>query len=246
MSVFLLIASLLSIAAIALLAWPLLRTGPQRSPLAAVLAAVLIPILVWAIYPRISTYDWATPAAQAAAPAAETRALDEAVAGLEQKLADDPGNEEGWVLLGSSYLATQRPVEAVQAYQRAIELSQGNNLAARLGAAEAQITVDPAALSGVAGQEIEAVLARDPGNPKALWYGGILALSRGDIATVRTRWQALLALDPPAEIQQIIAGQLAAARDWRNDCTGGRDQQRWQGCCSGRYSCRSLDQRQLA
>ena len=209
MTLFILTAAVLTLVTIGLIVWPLWRAGPQRSPLAAVLAACLIPVLVWLVYPKVSSYDWVTPPAQAANPSAPARALDEAISGLEQKLAENPADEEGWVLLGSSYLALQRPADAVQAYRRAIDLSNGNNMTARLGAAEAQIAENPAALSGAAGQEVEAVLKQDPQNPKALWYGGMVALSRGDMETVRSRWQALLDLDPPAEIQQIIVSQLA-------------------------------------
>lgn len=210
MTLFVLTSVVLTVLSVGLVAWPLWRAAaPHGSPLAATLAACLIPILVWMLYPKISTYDWVTPPARAADPAAQPRSLDEAISGLEQKLVENPSDEEGWVLLGSSYLAVQRPADAIQAYRRAIELSDGNNMAARLGAAEAQIAENPAALSGAAGQEVEAVLVMEPGNPKALWYGGMLALSRGDIATVRSRWQALLDLDPPAEIQQIIVRQLA-------------------------------------
>jgi cytochrome c-type biogenesis protein CcmH len=149
------------------------------------------------------------PAERIADPAAGAAALENAIASLEQKLAGNPADEQGWVLLGSSYLALDRPVDAIKAYQRAIDLSSGNNLAARLGAAEAAITANPEALSGPAGQEIEAVLVQDPRNPKALWYGGILALSRGDVTAARSRWEALLGLDPPQEVRQIIAAQLA-------------------------------------
>jgi cytochrome c-type biogenesis protein CcmH len=209
MNLFIPIAALLTIAGIATIAWPLLRPGPQRSPQAAVLAAVMIPVLVGLTYPKVSSHDWTRPAEKLADPAAAARSLDDAVASLEQKLADNPADEQGWVLLGSSYLAVDRPAEAAQAYQRAVQLSNGSNLAARLGVAEAMITADPEALSGSAGQEVEAVLALDPRNPKALWYGGILALSRGDIGSARTRWQALLELDPPQEVRQIIAAQLA-------------------------------------
>ena len=224
MTLFILTAAVLTVVTIGLIAWPLWRAGPQRSPLAAMLAACLIPILVWLVYPKVSTYDWVTPSVQASDPSAQTRSLDEAISGLEQKLAENPSDEEGWVLLGSSYLALQRPADAVQAYRRAIELSNGNNMAARLGAAEAQISENPAALSGAAGQEIEAVLASDPRNPKALWYGGMLALSRGDIPTVRSRWQALLDLDPPAEIQQIIVRQLAELGSDQSVATPGQGQ----------------------
>lgn len=209
MTLFLLTAILLTMVTIGLVAWPLLRAGPNRSPLIAMLAALVIPGLVWFLYPKVSTYDWTNPASRIADTSNQARSLDEAIAGLEKKLAENPADEEGWVLLGSSYLAVGRPAESAQAYQRAIDLSQGGNMVARLGAAEAQITADPAALSGSAGQEIEAILEREPRNPKALWYGGVLALSRGEIETVRSRWQALLELDPPQEIQQIIAGQLA-------------------------------------
>ena len=210
MTLFVLTSVLLTLLSVGLIVWPLWRAaGAQRSPLAATLAACLIPILVWFVYPKVSTYDWVTPPAQAADPSAQPRSLDEAISGLEQKLAENPSDEEGWALLGSSYLAVQRPADAVQAYRRAIELSNGNNMSARMGAAEAQIAENPAALSGAAGQEVEAVLEKEPRNPKALWYGGMLALSRGDVATVRSRWQALLDLDPPTEIQQIIVRQLA-------------------------------------
>jgi cytochrome c-type biogenesis protein CcmH len=209
MNLFILVAGLLTTVTIALLVWPLLRAGQQRSPQAAILAAVLIPAIVWLVYPKVSSYDWVAPALKAADPAAGAASLDSAIAGLEQKLADNPADEQGWVLLGSSYLAMDRPADAIKAYQRAIELSKGTNLAARLGAAEAAITENPESLSGAAGQEIEAVLVLEPQNPKALWYGGILALSRGDTASARVRWEALLGLDPPQEVQQIIAAQLA-------------------------------------
>jgi cytochrome c-type biogenesis protein CcmH len=209
MNLFLLIAGLLTTLTIALLVWPLLRAGQHRSPQAAILAAVLIPAAVWLVYPKVSSHDWDTRAERIADPAAGATALDNAIASLEQKLAENPADEQGWVLLGSSYMAMDRPEDALSAYQRAIELSKGGNLVARLGAAEAAITAKPEALSGPAGQEIEAVLAQDPRNPKALWYGGILALSRGDTTIARSRWEALLDLDPPQEVQQIIAAQLA-------------------------------------
>jgi len=135
--------------------------------------------------------------------------MEEAVASLERTLQSEPANEEGWILLGSSYLNLNRPADAANAYRRAAELSDGRNMAARLGVAEAQIVLDPASITGPAGAEIEAVLQAEPGNPKALWYGGLLSLARGEPAQARERWEALLELSPPAEIRQIIENQLA-------------------------------------
>ncbi len=49
----------------------------------------------------------------------------------------------------------------------------------------------------------------EPNNPKALWYGGLAALARGDDATVQDRWQRLLALSPPERVRTVIEDQLA-------------------------------------
>jgi len=207
---FAVISVLFTLLAVSLVVWPLLRSGHGVHPVAATLSAVAIPPLVLVIYLLVSNYDWRAPGT-APAPAAGGTAgsMEEAVASLERRLQAEPADEEGWVLLGSSYLNLNRPADAASAYQRAADLSGGRNTAARLGVAEAQIVLDPASITGPAGTEIEAVLQAEPGNPKALWYGGLLSLARGEPAVARERWEALLELSPPEEIRQIIENQLA-------------------------------------
>jgi cytochrome c-type biogenesis protein CcmH len=56
---------------------------------------------------------------------------------------------------------------------------------------------------------VEEVLAQDPANPRALWYGGMAALERGANDVARDRWQRLLALSPPQQVRQIIETSLA-------------------------------------
>jgi cytochrome c-type biogenesis protein CcmH len=135
--------------------------------------------------------------------------MEEAVASLERKLQAAPADEEGWILLGSSYLSLNRPADAANAYQRALEASNGRNVDARLGVAEARIVLDPASLTGPVGDDIEAVLKAEPRNPKGLWYGGLLSLARGQPAVARERWSTLLELSPPERVRQIIETQLA-------------------------------------
>jgi cytochrome c-type biogenesis protein CcmH len=43
-----------------------------------------------------------------------------------------------------------------------------------------------------------------------LWFSGVIAYNANDFATVRTRWTALLAQNPPAEVRAILERQLAA------------------------------------
>jgi len=205
LTTFAIIAVLLTLVAVGLVVLPLLRAGTGAHPVAATLTAVAIPATVLVVYLLVSNHDWQS--AGESAPGAGP--MDEAIAALEQRLAATPDDEEGWILLGSSYLSLNRPADSLKAYQRALEVSGGRSVAARLGVAEARIVLDPASLPGPLGDEIEAVLAEEPGNAKALWYGGLLALARSQPALARERWQALLTLDPPARVREVIEAQLA-------------------------------------
>ncbi|MCB1845117.1 MAG: hypothetical protein KDI09_19280, partial [Halioglobus sp.] len=49
-------------------------------------------------------------------------------------------------------------------------------------------------------------------NPKALFYGGLAAVERGDQSLAADRWEALLALSPPPEVQDILRVRIA---EWR-------------------------------
>jgi cytochrome c-type biogenesis protein CcmH len=180
LTTFALLAVFLTIVTVALVAWPLLRSGAESHPVAATVTALAIPATVLVAYLLVSNHDWdAAPGPPAPAAGGQAGSLEEAVAGLERKLAAEPADEEGWILLGSSYLSMSRPADAVGAYQKALEVSGGRSVEARLGVAEARIAMDPGALAGPVGEEIEAVLVDEPRNPKALWYGGLRSMARG-------------------------------------------------------------------
>ena len=208
LTVFAAIAVLLTFVAVGLVVWPLLRAGTSAHPVAATLTALAIPAAVLVVVSarqqlRLAGFCCRRDGCSAAAAAAQG-SVEEAVASLERKLEAAPGDEEGWILLGSSYLSLNRPADAANAYQKALDVSGGRNVDARLGVAEARIVLDPGSLSGPVGDEIEAVLKAEPQNPKALWYGGLLSLARGQPAVARERWRALLALSPPDRVRQII------------------------------------------
>lgn len=212
MNAFLLAGVAMILVALGLVAVPLLRRGWRSHGAALLLAVVTIPSATILLYGLISNHQW-QPASDSGAggpgamPAAGS--LEAAVASLEARLRDNPADEEGWLLLGSSYVNLGRPADAVKAFERALGLSNGNNLVARLNLAEAQVLLNPEALKGVAGQEIDAIIAVEPRNPKALWYGGLRALAIGDGSGAKARWTTLLELSPPERIRQIIEAQLA-------------------------------------
>lgn len=212
MTVFVLLAVAMTLATAALVLIPLLRNPAGPSPVAAALVALGIPALVLVSYLAASNYQWSTPPQPdqpvAADSAAAEGALADAIRDLEARLAASPDDLEGWILLGSTYTAVGRPEEALGAFRKALDLSGGRNLDARLGVAEAQLLMDRDAIAGEAGETIEEVVTAAPTNPKALWYGGMVALLRGEPELARDRWQRLLALDPPQRIREIVEGEL--------------------------------------
>ena len=60
----------------------------------------------------------------------------------------------------------------------------------------------------------ENALALDPNNPQALFYGGIAASNRGNISLAADRWERLLGLNPPPDIQGILQQRIA---EWRGE-----------------------------
>ncbi len=64
---------------------------------------------------------------------AQAANMEQAVAGLEAKLKQNPDNLRGWMMLGRSYLAMSRYPRAVDAFQQAYDLSKGQDVEAVIG-----------------------------------------------------------------------------------------------------------------
>jgi cytochrome c-type biogenesis protein CcmH len=201
---FLIVAVLLSVAAVAVLLVPLWRQRrlSGRWSVAGIVAAVAIAPIAFVVYSQIRTWD----------PVVAHRADEEArlVEQLAQRLQQKPDDVGGWRLLARSYMALGRYAEGVNAYREAWKRTPMPDNELKLEYAEAQVLNDRAALSGEAGKLFEEVVAAEPDNAKALWYGGLAALEVGREDDVKARWTKLLGLDPPEEVAQIVRQQLAA------------------------------------
>jgi cytochrome c-type biogenesis protein CcmH len=205
MTVFLVVAVLLTLACVAVVTIPLLRAPDARAPVAAVCVAVAIPAAVTLLYAGVSSYPWLAIGAVAAGDGVEPPAT----AALREEARRSPGDPQAWTALADAYVGESRYAEARDAYREAMRADGGGSDELRLAFAETSILVDRGALGGEAGTIVEDILARDPVNPKALWYGGMAALARDDAAAARTRWSRLLELSPPPQVRQIIEQQLA-------------------------------------
>ncbi len=202
---FLTLAIALTLLAVALVAWPLLRTrGEQGAPVAALGAALAIPIIALLAFLLVSSYPWGAPP-----PDPALAAIDDTpdLAALRAAARAAPADVAPWLDLGNGLLAAERFTAAALAFRRAHALDRKND-AALLSYAEAVILGDRNQLAGEAGRQVETVLVREPANAKALWYGGMVALGRGDTTAATDRWTRLLDLSPPPAVRSIIEQQL--------------------------------------
>lgn len=210
MTLFVSLCALLAAAAVALLVWPLLRSrpggDPSRASVAATVVAALLPLVGFAAYFWNSNWSW--DPAQQTAPASASD-LQQMVAQLQSRLAQQPEDIEGWKLLGRSATVLGDTAVARQAFGEAFTRSKGQDPDAAVGYAESLLMADEREIDGQAGQLIEQALALDPDNARALWYGGVVAYRRGDMALARQRWVELQNHDLPPDLRQVVAERLA-------------------------------------
>lgn len=216
MTLFVVLALILAAAAVALVAWPLFRTDSTAEgntkasrPLAAALA-VWIPLAGFGLYFVLSGWPWDDSVTRVASPHGDSAATLESMVGqLEQRLLSQPGDPEGWKLLGRTYVVMGNYPKAAEAYGQALRITDGQDVDAMLGVAEAQVLIDEAQFLGAAGAAFERAVALAPANPKARWYAGLTAYEKQDLATARDHWVALRDLAPPPELLQVVDGRIA-------------------------------------
>ncbi|MEI6486763.1 MAG: c-type cytochrome biogenesis protein CcmI [Sphingomonadales bacterium] len=146
--------------------------------------AVLVAGAAAALYASMGQPDVAgsTPAPAAAvapAPAAEQGEVAQLIAGLEQKLQANPGDPEGWRMLGWSYFQTGRYADAAKAYAKAIALKpDGVGFQSAYGEALVQDAggqVTPAAVAA-----FEKAAAQDGGDARARYFLAVHKSESGD------------------------------------------------------------------
>jgi cytochrome c-type biogenesis protein CcmH len=205
MYLFIVVAALLTLAAIGVIVIPLLR--PMRAGLApaawtALLCAGTFLIGATFLYVMLSNWSWKKN------PAVDSP--ESMVESLVRKLDSHPDNLPGWLMLGRSYVALQEYPLAVRAYGRADRVAGGRSAEALVGEAEALTLGDNSELTGRAEQLIERALVIASDDPHALFFGGAAALRRGDLTLARSRFNRLLAMDLPLDVRSVIERQIAA------------------------------------
>lgn len=219
MSSFWILTPIVGLAATAVILVPLLRAHFVKKAIdrrpgvtigTGIVVALLVPTAALMLYMQWTTWNWSGAAPLSSESAQQqdmAHSLEEAIAGLEERLAANPDDAAGWSMLGRSYVSINDFDRAKDAYLKVVELSDGDP-GARADYAEALAMSDPAGLNGEAGEIFQELVPIAADNPKVLWYGGLVAFESGDTAEGRRLWSGILALDPPDALRQIVEQRL--------------------------------------
>lgn len=148
----------------------------------------------------------ADPAAgQASGQAAnQAPALAELLPRLEERLAREPDDVDGWRLLGRSYLGIQEFKRAESSLRRAVKLDESDT--DTLGQlAEAIAMGRGGELAGEPVEILDKVLEQDPAHPQGLWLRAIAFQQIGEHEAALARFEPLRSLvpDDPAALATI-------------------------------------------
>lgn len=185
---------------------------PRAARASALTLAALIPLLAVGGYLLLGA-PWllsSSPATRAAGGEGDmAHQINQMVTRLEQRLASEPNNAEGWAMLGRSYLVLERFDEARAALQKAVALNlQTPDLL--VDYADALAMANGQSLEGRPLELINQALALDPNNHKGLWLAGTAAYERADYRAALDHWRRLYALVPKdSDAARAMEGNIA-------------------------------------
>jgi cytochrome c-type biogenesis protein CcmH len=164
-------------------------------------AAFAIPMAAFLIYMFIGTPEIITRLAE---QPGGMPPIEELVKGLAAKLQEEPDNQEGWIMLGKSYIAMNDPSSAINAFERAMEIND-KHVGLLLTYAETLASNAGNDFTGRAAPMVEKAFQLEPDNPNALWISGILAYQRSEYQVAVERWSKLRGLLKPqsAELESV-------------------------------------------
>lgn len=190
---------------------------PARNPQKAValVLVVLFPLVAVGLYWELGNFDAFQPQASLAnmnGPGGPHSAA--VLKELEDKLAKDPQDVQGWALLARSYSQMERFADAARAYDNLTRLMPHD---AQLWAdyADVQAMANNQSLAGLPTKLIAKALEADPNNLKALALAGSAAMDRGEYSTALSHWEKALNLVPKdSEDAKMFESAIQQAREF--------------------------------
>jgi cytochrome c-type biogenesis protein CcmH len=195
--------------------------GP-RPWIAAAALALVIPFGAWMMYGQLGEPAGLDPEARRAgtgivnpheAGGMGSMDMEQAIAGLAQRLRNEPDNIDGWLLLGRAYKSMERFEPAREALAQAYRLAP-DDTDVMIEFAEAIALSSPERMFG--GQSLELLqqaMTREPDHQRGIWLLGVAAMQDGRYTQAIAHWQRLQAmLGDDADAIESLQHQIDAAR----------------------------------
>jgi cytochrome c-type biogenesis protein CcmH len=213
-TVFFIAAAVMIAVALAALLLPLIRqgrkSGHSRGVFALTLAiAFVLPLTAAGLYLLIGT-----PAALngVIAEAEQPLTLPQAIDELRAHLAQQPNDQQGWMLLAQTSTMQHDPAAARGAYDHVLQLN-ANNAEAMVGWAETDsMTRSDHMIEGRALELLKRAVQLQPDSQRGLWLLGISDFQHGEYREAAATWRVLQPqLEPGSKVAQAVAEQIAVA-----------------------------------
>jgi cytochrome c-type biogenesis protein CcmH len=144
----------------------------------------------------------------------ENQDLASLVERIERHLQKNPTDTKGWEMIGPAYMRLRRFGDAVNAFDRSIQL--GGETARRLSSlGEARMLMVNGMVDAIARRSFERAVELDSTDLTPLYYLGLAAVQEGDRERARKIWEEILKLSPEG------VGWVDEVRRQINDLDGG-------------------------
>ena len=190
------------------------ETAAPPARFSAAIVGLAVPLLALGLYAWLGSPALidGKPAPATASHEAGGMTMAEAIARLEERLAQNPDNAEGWYMLARSYVAQQQFAKAAKAMERVVAIEGENDPHMLLQYADALAMANGGRVAGKPEAIIHKALALKPDYPEALWLAGIAESQNDRIPQALGYWKKAVALleDQP-EAQAELKNQIALA-----------------------------------
>lgn len=172
-----------------------------KKPLQVLLVACLLTLFFFINYSQVSNYDWKSNL--------EVNNIESILREMDQYLLNNPEDVEALKLAGSAYLRMELYDKAFNYFQNAYQLTPKGDFIILLGLVESGLMSQSSNFPEDIEVLINQALSIEPFNPQALWYGGLIAMSKGETKVAIDRFSQLSDnKDISIQMQESINTQL--------------------------------------
>lgn len=197
------------------------RLGRAAGKRSAIVLTFTLPVAAVLTYLAIGNPFAITPPPVQSVPMLTQADVQTMVDSLTARLASNPDDPAGWLMLARSHRYFNNYEDAAMAFSKADGVIETDPLALA-EYAETLARIKPEGFRGEPTHLLERALSIDPQEPFALTLAGAAALERQDYQTAINYWQQLLSMLPPdSDAAQIVGSSIERARREQAETSNG-------------------------